>query len=103
MQLEINVENKMTNEHSVCTPIQKCNTTWQRIAVWIALLSVCALPVQADDTEVYINPSTTDVIPNIMLILDLSGSMGWAPDGNTNPPEGGAIFSLWLPNSQQVT
>lgn len=40
------------------------------------------LPAFADDTEVYINPATSNAVPNIMMILDLSGSMGDTPEGN---------------------
>lgn len=78
------LEIQMSKEISVNTEPTRCRKAWQRIAIWTALLSVGALPVQADDTEVYINPSTTPVTPNIMLVLDLSGSMGWAPDGDQN-------------------
>lgn len=74
----------MNNAKSVSSETTKCRKAWRRIAIWTALLSVGALPVQADDTEVYINPSTTPVTPNILFVLDLSGSMGWAPDGDTN-------------------
>ncbi len=84
----------MSKEISVRTELTQCRKAWQRIAIWTALLSVGALPVQADDTEVYINPSTTPVTPNIMLVLDLSGSMGWAPDGNRNPPAGGSRLDI---------
>jgi type IV pilus assembly protein PilY1 len=78
------VEIQVNNAKSVSAEITKCRKAWQRIVIWTALLSVCALPVQADDTEVYINPSTAPVTPNILFVLDLSGSMGWAPDGDTN-------------------
>lgn len=37
----------------------------------------------ADDTEVYVNPSTVEVAPNIMFVLDLSDSMNKTPDGTT--------------------
>lgn len=84
----------MRNDHSTCNRLISYRTFWQRIAVWTALLSLVALPTQADDTEVYINPSTTPVTPNIMMILDLSGSMGWAPDGSGNPPAGGSRLDI---------
>ena len=41
----------------------------------------------ADDTEVYVNPSNNPIPPNIMFVLDLSGSMNLKPDG-TNPSSG---------------
>lgn len=96
------LEIQMSKEISVGTELAKCRTAWQRIAIWTALLSVGALPVQADDTEVYINPSTTPVTPNIMLVLDLSGSMGWAPDGNRNPPAGGSRLDILKDSISQL-
>lgn len=72
----------MTNRFSDGREGPMKRTSWQRIAMWTALLSSVSLPLKADDTEVYINPNTTPTTPNIMLVLDLSGSMGRKPDGS---------------------
>ena len=55
-------------------------TSYKRIAgavAGIALGVSCALPALADDTEIYVNASTPspEVRPNILFIVDTSGSM----------------------------
>ena len=55
------------------TLIQK--TTWTCAGLLLAL--TCGTPALADDTELLlINPDTAQQIPNVMLIIDSSGSMG---------------------------
>nr|MCH9699271.1 hypothetical protein [Gammaproteobacteria bacterium] len=41
----------------------------------------------ADDIDVFVNPSVSGVKPNLLLILDLSDSMDYAPD-NSAPSAG---------------
>ena len=43
--------------------------------------------VSADDTEIYTGIAQRDA-PNVIFIMDTSGSMGWANDGSSNPPPG---------------
>lgn len=55
-------------------------TTKPTLAVMMALLMAGAgMPLQAQDTEIYFGSSTDSVSPNILLLLDTSGSMSWAP------------------------
>jgi len=50
-------------------------TTWMCAGLLLAL--TCGTPAVADDTELLlINPDTAQTIPNVMLIIDSSGSMG---------------------------
>ena len=55
--------------------------TLRRVA-WMAAMIACG-SAHADDIEVYQNASTAPVAPNVMFLLDLSGSMNWAADGGT--------------------
>ena len=55
----------------------------QTFAWMLALMATVAMPSFADDTEVYINPSTTGVVPNLMFVLDLSDSMNDTTLGTT--------------------
>lgn len=66
------------------------NTILKRLSVKTLLAltaSLFASTALADDTEVYVNPSTVTVAPNIMFVLDLSDSMNKKPDG-TEPAAG---------------
>ena len=50
-------------------------TTWMSAGLLLAL--TCGMPAIADDTELLlINPDESQQIPNVMLIIDSSGSMG---------------------------
>ncbi len=50
-------------------------TTWMSAGLLLAL--TCGMPAVADDTELLlINPDQVQTIPNVMLIIDSSGSMG---------------------------
>src|SRR5262249_49885540 len=49
-----------------------------------ALTLVCAMPALADDTEIYVSQPGTGVKPNVLFILDTSGSMS-----STVPGSGG--------------
>ncbi len=50
-------------------------TTWMSAGLLLAL--TCGMPAVADDTELLlINPDESQQIPNVMLIIDSSGSMG---------------------------
>jgi type IV pilus assembly protein PilY1 len=51
------------------------------------LFSCLPLFVQSDDTEIYTGIAERDP-PNVIFIMDTSGSMGWANDGSRNPPAG---------------
>ena len=46
-------------------------------SVWVALLLIVstALPIWADDTEIYGTVTNPDLEPNILIIFDSSGSM----------------------------
>ena len=46
-----------------------------------ALAVVGSCLVKADDTEVFVNNTQTNVTPNLMFLLDLSGSMEFTPGG----------------------
>jgi type IV pilus assembly protein PilY1 len=52
-----------------------------------ALFSLLPIFVQADDTEIYTGIAERDA-PNVIFIMDTSGSMGWANDGDRNPGPG---------------
>jgi len=52
-----------------------------------AIFSLLSLFVQADDTEIYTGIAERDA-PNVIFIMDTSGSMGWANDGYRYPPAG---------------
>ncbi len=55
------------------TVIQK--TTWTFAGLLLAL--TCGTPAVADDTELLlVNPDASQQVPNVMLIIDSSGSMG---------------------------
>ena len=50
-------------------------TTWMCTGMLLAL--TCGTPAVADDTELLlINPDRAQQVPNVMLIIDSSGSMG---------------------------
>jgi hypothetical protein len=51
-------------------------TKWTSVGLLLAL--TCAAPVYADDTELLLlNPNAaSDAVPNVLLIIDSSGSMG---------------------------
>jgi type IV pilus assembly protein PilY1 len=50
-------------------------TTWTSAGLLLAL--TCGMPALADDTELLlVNPDQAQQIPNVMLIIDSSGSMG---------------------------
>ena len=51
------------------------------------IFSLLPLFVQADDTEIYTGIAERDA-PNVIFIMDTSGSMGWANDGSRYPPAG---------------
>ena len=50
-------------------------TTWTCAGLLLAL--ACGTPAVADDTELLlVNPDSSQQVPNVMLIIDSSGSMG---------------------------
>lgn len=60
-------------------------------AIYILLaISVGGIPSLAysDDTEIYLGNSFSDLEPNVIFIMDTSGSMGWEPDSENTPPSG---------------
>jgi len=56
------------------------------IALGILLAAVGIIPVEAMDTDVYLHTQSTATSgdPNVLIILDNSGSMNECPDGSTN-------------------
>ena len=52
-----------------------------------AIFSLLPLFVHADDTEIYTGTAERDA-PNVIFIMDTSGSMGWTNDGHSNPDPG---------------
>lgn len=52
-----------------------------------AVFSLLPLFVHSDDTEIYTGIAERDA-PNVIFIMDTSGSMGWANDGSRSPPAG---------------
>lgn len=52
-----------------------------------AIFALLPLFVHADDTEIYTGIAERDA-PNVIFIMDTSGSMGWANNGSRNPPAG---------------
>lgn len=52
-----------------------------------AVFSLLPLFVHADDTEIYTGIAERDA-PNVIFIMDTSGSMAWANDGTEDPPKG---------------
>ncbi len=51
------------------------------------IFSLLPLFVHSDDTEIYTGIAERDA-PNVIFIMDTSGSMGWANDGSRYPPPG---------------
>jgi type IV pilus assembly protein PilY1 len=66
------------NTNSLKTQLLTCSA---------AVFSLLPLFVQADDTEIYTGIAERDA-PNVIFIMDTSGSMSWANDGSRNPPAG---------------
>ena len=69
------------------------NTISKRLATtFITFTLVLASGISsADDTEIFFNvPPNANVRPNLLFILDTSGSMGWELTNNTNPEAGEA-------------
>lgn len=52
-----------------------------------AVFSLLPLFIHADDTEIYTGIAERDA-PNVIFIMDTSGSMGWANNGYRYPPTG---------------
>lgn len=52
------------------------------------LISAIALPGYSDDTEIHLGNSFSDREPNVVFIMDTSGSMGWETDSNNTPSRG---------------
>jgi type IV pilus assembly protein PilY1 len=48
---------------------------------------MASLFAHADDTEIYTGLKPT-IPPNVIFVMDTSGSMAWAGDGSSNPPTG---------------
>ena len=48
-----------------------------------ALVTFSSPMAYADDLEVFINPGLASVTPNLIFVLDLSGSMNQTPDGSS--------------------
>jgi type IV pilus assembly protein PilY1 len=61
----------------------KIKTALFALAIGIALLALESSPVGAMDTDVYLHTQSTATVgaPNVLLILDNSGSMSGCPDG----------------------
>jgi|GEM_PF-407367 len=55
-------------------------TILSRYITTVTLFFTCAL-ANADDTEVFVNNTQNNVTPNLMFVLDLSGSMEFTPGG----------------------
>jgi type IV pilus assembly protein PilY1 len=60
-------------------------------AIYIMLaISISGFPLLAfsDDTEIHLGNSFSDLEPNVIFIMDTSGSMGWETDSTNTPPVG---------------
>jgi type IV pilus assembly protein PilY1 len=60
-------------------------------AIYIMLaISISGFPLLAfsDDTEIHLGNSFSDLEPNVIFIMDTSGSMGWETDSTITPPVG---------------
>lgn len=66
-------------------------TAWIRKAVWLTLLMPCLLKAEFLDlaTMPLQTSGSSDVLPNLMFVLDNSGSMGWnyTPDWAVGEPD----------------
>lgn len=53
-------------------------------------ISIGGAPLLAysDDTEIHLGNSYSDIEPNVIFIMDVSGSMGWEPDSTNSPSNG---------------
>jgi type IV pilus assembly protein PilY1 len=53
-------------------------------------ISISGFPLLAfsDDTEIHLGNSFSDLEPNVIFIMDTSGSMGWETDSTNTPPFG---------------
>jgi type IV pilus assembly protein PilY1 len=54
----------------------------------VIAMSTVSLLAYSDDTEIHLGNSFSDLEPNVVFIMDTSGSMGWATDNNNAPPSG---------------
>lgn len=54
---------------------------------YLLILTTLTFKTLADDTEIYTGIAERDA-PNVIFIMDTSGSMSWANDGSRNPPAG---------------
>lgn len=55
----------------------------QAVLAALATMLVAMPAAHADDLEVFINPGLQNITPNLVFVLDLSGSMDQAPDGSS--------------------
>jgi type IV pilus assembly protein PilY1 len=89
-------------------PVARLGPGWRaaisalpRAAVAIALAGLLTLPAFADDTEIYVNPNAvTNIRPNILLIVDTSGSMDSAVTGARAPYDPNQTYSGECPSGQ---
>lgn len=53
-------------------------------------ISIGGTPLLAysDDTEIHLGNSYSDIEPNVIFIMDVSGSMGWETDSENSPSNG---------------
>ena len=61
------------------------NTIYIILAIAMSAVSLLAY---SDDTEIHLGNSFSDLEPNVIFIMDTSGSMGWATDKDSAPPSG---------------
>jgi type IV pilus assembly protein PilY1 len=61
-----------------------------KVILALLAISVSTLPLTShcDDTEIHLGNSFTALEPNVVFIMDLSGSMSWAHDNDNAPPAG---------------
>ena len=60
-----------------------CALRYRELLLGMAATVLVGLPAQADDTEVYLGVADTGKSkPNVLFVLDTSGSMGWDVDGH---------------------
>jgi type IV pilus assembly protein PilY1 len=76
----------MKTSHSKQSAPSKTQHRWTTFSISLFYILISGQPVLADDTEVLIGPGGQAwATPNILFIMDTSGSMGGVDDANTEP------------------
>jgi type IV pilus assembly protein PilY1 len=84
-------ENQNLNNYNYIRDLRDLRSENMKNATYIMLaISISGFPLLAfsDDTEIHLGNSFSDLEPNVIFIMDTSGSMGWETDSTNTPPVG---------------